>query len=483
MTSPLQLARDAMLWGVLYAGSPSLAGRIMLTNQMLMLVVGTALVYAGIFSLVGPGNEGLLAMPFVLHFCLCMLANRAGWFNLARVGLIVGCGVALAVFASLFGRSSGLHLVLFPIVGFPLICFEPREHLQRWACSAFIIATYVGLEFGGYTILALIPGVPAIAPSTVDPAVQRWIYVAVVLTTFVLTLLPLRLFYRASTRAEQRLSRANAELQRVNDALHRARDGAVLANQAKNLFLVNMSHEMGTPLDAITHYSERVRHELEDVGVREASVDLAKIHDAGKYLLDIVGDVLDLSKLEAGRVGLIPQEFALTDFIAELAARVRPHADKTRTRLEFVHPGERLGSITADKALLRQVLVNPLHSACKATEGGLVRVTVAREQAAELAWVIFKISDTGTGMAPETVRELFEPFTRPDLDLAPSYGDTGLGLAISRRLCRMMGGDITVESTPGKGTTFTVRIPAHVSAPEDSIIAPSAASDTFPRGA
>ncbi|HEY0136955.1 MAG TPA: ATP-binding protein, partial [Nannocystis sp.] len=450
MTSPQQRIKDAMLWGVPYAGSPSLAARIMLTNQMLMLVMATALVYAIIFSVAGPGNEGLLALPFALEFFACMLANRMGWYNVARVGLMFGCGAALAVFASLFGRDSGIQLVLFPIVGFPLICFEPRERWQRWACSGFIIATFFGLELTDYRILRILSASP------IDAAVQHAIYYTVILTTFVLTLLPLRLFYLASTRAEERLGRTNAELQRVNDQLNRARDEAVLANQAKNLFLANMSHELRTPLNAIIGYSELVREELEESGVSEASVDLDKIRGAGKYLLNIVSDVLDLSKIEAGRVDMFWENFPLSDLIDDVAAWVRPHAEKRRNRLEVAYPASAsgsalgsaaLGSITADKTRLRQALVNLLQNACKFTENGVVRVAVSREHTSDAEWIVFKITDTGIGMAPETVRELFQPFTRGDLDSMRKYEGTGLGLAISRRLCRMMGGDITVEST------------------------------------
>jgi signal transduction histidine kinase len=483
VTSPQQRIKDAMLWGVQYTGSPSLAARIMLTNQMLMLVMATALVYAIIFSVAGPGYEGLLALPFALEFFACMLANRMGWYNVARVGLMIGCGAALAVFASLFGRGSGIQLVLFPIVGFPLICFEPRERWQRWTCSGFIIVTFFALEISDYRVVQAL-GIFEANP--IDAAIQHAIYYTVVLTTFVLTLLPLRLFYLASTRAEERLGRTNAELQRVNDQLNRARDEAVLANQAKNLFLANMSHELRTPLNAIIGYSELVRDELEESGVSEASVDLDKIRGAGKYLLNIVSDVLDLSKIEAGRVDMFWENFALADLIDEAAAWVRPHAEKRRNRLEVVFPasasGSALGSITADKTRLRQALINLLQNACKFTENGVVRVAASREHTTDTEWIVFKITDTGIGMAPEIVRELFQPFTRGDLDSMRKYEGTGLGLAISRRLCRMMGGDITVESTPGKGSTFTVRIPAHAAAPDESMTNPSAASDTFPRG-
>jgi signal transduction histidine kinase len=472
MSFSVQRLRDVLLWGVPYAASPSLAARIMLTNQVFLLVLGAVLLYAGIFCALGQVREGLLAIPFALGFLACMACNRLGWFNVARVGLIVGCGVIVAVFAALFGRPSGVQFVLFPIVGFPLICFEPRERRQRVFCSVFIIATFFVLEATDYGI------VPA---SVVDPQVQRYVYLTLVLTTFVLTLLPLRLFYLASSRAEQRLIHSNAELQRVNDQMNRARDEAIKANQAKSMFLASMSHELRTPLNAIIGYSELVREELEEAGVGHASVDLEKIRGAGKYLVNIVDDVLDLSKIEAGRVDMFWETFIIGDLVDEVAAWARPHAERRRNRLEVVRPQDpALGSVTADKTRLRQALSNLLDNACKFTEGGLVRLSVSREQMVEAEWIVFKVSDTGIGMAPEVVRALFQPFTRGEAESPRRYEGTGLGLAISRRLCRMMGGDITVESTPGKGTTFTLRIPAHAVAPEDSLSDPTAASDTFP---
>ncbi len=463
-----------MLWGVPYAGTPSLAARIMLTNQVYLLVLAFALLYAVIWAAMGQMRESLLALPFALGFIGGMLCNRMAWFNAARIGLVVSCGVCLAVFASLFGRDSGIQLVLFPIVGFPLICFEPAERRQLWACTGFIVAAYLGLELSDYQL------VPA---SVVEPAIQRSIYLTVVLTTFLLTLLPLRLFYLASARAEQRLTRSNAELQRVNDQLNRARDGAVQASHAKSLFLANMSHELRNPLNAIIGYSELIREELEESGVVEATVDLEKIRGAGKYLLGVVGDVLDLSKIEAGRIDMLWETIDIADLVDDVAAWIRPLAEKTRNKLDVAYPRDgTLGTLSADKTRLRQALVNLLNNACKFTEGGVVRLTVRRERTPDAEWVVFKIADTGIGMSPETVRDLFQPFTRGDAESARKYEGTGLGLAISRRLCRMMGGDITVESTPGKGSTFSVRIPAQADRPDYSLGDPNTASDTFPRG-
>ncbi|MBA3546842.1 MAG: HAMP domain-containing histidine kinase, partial [Nannocystis sp.] len=277
------------------------------------------------------------------------------------------------------------------------------------------------------------------------------------------------------------LRRRAEELEAARAEAEAARDEAQQANQAKSLFLANMSHELRTPLNAIIGYSELIREELEEAGVSEASIDLEKIRGAGKYLLNIVGDVLDLSKIEAGRVDMFWESFSIDELVDDVAAWVRPQAEKTRNRIEVLRPrGDDLGSVTADKTRLRQALVNLLHNACKFTEAGSVRLTVSRELSADAECIVFKISDTGIGMAPEIVRELFQPFTRGDLETTRKYEGTGLGLAISRRLVRLMGGDITVESTVGKGSTFTVRVPAHGAMPEDSMVEPSAASSSLP---
>jgi signal transduction histidine kinase/DNA-binding response OmpR family regulator len=273
-----------------------------------------------------------------------------------------------------------------------------------------------------------------------------------------------------STR-EQNLSQAvdqrTAQLAESMKAAQEAKILAEEANTTKSKFLANMSHELRTPLNAIIGYSEMLVEEMADLRIPSLIPDVQKIHGAGQHLLGLINNILDLSKVEAGKMELFVETFAIAPLIEEVAATLRPLVAKNHNNLVVNCPAD-IGSMRADVTKLRQSLFNLLSNASKFTENGTITLAVERQ---EPDWINFSISDTGIGMTPEQQAKLFQAFTQADVSTTRKYGGTGLGLVITQQFCKIMGGDIQVESEAGRGTTFTMRLPEQVQAlqPEPSI--------------
>jgi PAS domain S-box-containing protein len=240
--------------------------------------------------------------------------------------------------------------------------------------------------------------------------------------------------------------------------LLRAKIAAEEASRSKSQFLANMSHELRTPLNAIIGYSELLREEAEDIGQESFVRDLTKIEKAGKHLLELINGVLDIAKIEAGKMDLHAETFDIATMLSEVAATVAPVVEKKGNRFE-ISAGPNLGTMHTDMTKVRQSLFNLLANAGKFTENGLVRLEAERMTTGGQDWVLFKVLDTGVGLSPEQTSKIFEPFTQADASTTRKYGGTGLGLAITREFSRMVGGEITVQSQPGKGSVFTLRIP------------------------
>jgi signal transduction histidine kinase len=226
-----------------------------------------------------------------------------------------------------------------------------------------------------------------------------------------------------------------------------------------------MSHELRTPLNAIIGYGEMLVEEVEERGHHEYVADLERIQTAGRHLLLLISDILDLSKIEAGRVELELETFELQPMIQDVVNTIQPLLRKNANTLE-VRCAPDLGTMRADPTKVRQSLLNLLSNACKFTEKGMIRLQVHRDVSAETERFIFEVEDTGIGMSAEQLNNVFKPFMQADASTTRKYGGSGLGLAISQHFCNMMGGYITADSTLGEGSTFCIRLPVHVSEPD-----------------
>jgi signal transduction histidine kinase/DNA-binding response OmpR family regulator len=298
-------------------------------------------------------------------------------------------------------------------------------------------------------------------------------------------------------KARERLAEINAMLEEANRTLeakvaertvelHKAMTAARDANQAKSSFLAKMSHELRTPMNAIIGYAEMLIEDAGDRGDTGAIADLRKILSAARHLLGLINDVLDLSKIEAGKMDLYLESFDVCTFVHDVIPTAQPLIDRNKNQLKVDCP-ENFGTMRADATKLRQILLNLLSNASKFTEEGVVSLAVTRDQTGPREMIVMQVRDSGIGMTPEQMGRLFQVFSQADQSTSAKFGGTGLGLAISRQFARLMGGDITVASKMGEGSVFTIRIPSEVApvkaTPEEEKAAAAAPAPAKPADA
>ncbi len=266
---------------------------------------------------------------------------------------------------------------------------------------------------------------------------------------------------RTRQEAEMEANNATVQLKGLVGELRVTQRQAEVATRAKSEFLASMSHELRTPLNAIILYSELLQEEAKDRESLDSVPDLDRIRTAGKHLLDLINGILDLSKIEAGKMGLELEHFDVKTMVEELTATVAPLAHKNRNILS-VRVNDDAGAIHGDLTKTRQILLNLLSNAAKFTSDGAITVEARRGTLHGIACVEFSVTDTGIGMTEAQTSKVFEPFTQADVTTTRKYGGTGLGLAIVSRFCELMGGTVVVDSRPEAGSRFTVKLPVQM---------------------
>jgi len=255
------------------------------------------------------------------------------------------------------------------------------------------------------------------------------------------------------TRLQRQLEKRTLQLEQSNLENERARRSADAANRAKSVFLANMSHELRTPLNAIIGYSEMLREEVQDMGYEDIIPDLDKIQTAGKHLLGIVSDVLDIAKIEAEKIELKNHEFDIAALIEDVVTVIEPSMENGNQLItEYASD---IGTMIADEAKIQQILLNLLSNAIKFTQNGRITLSASRSD----EWVSFTVADTGIGISEQQLEYIFKPFTQIDGSSTREYGGTGLGLAICEHYCMMMQGNVSATSELGKGSVFHVNVP------------------------
>ena len=348
-----------------------------------------------------------------------------------------------------YGGASSPFLAWLLVV--PLLAFF---YLGSTPFTRLAVLAEIMVSMGLFLTAYLLDGFPVHIP--VDNMVIIGIISTVCASAYVFMM---AIYYATIVDSQSGLIQEITRHQTTMAQLTNAKEEAEAANGAKSEFLAKMSHELRTPLNAVIGYSEILLEDAEIEGRGEQISDLQKISAAGKHLLSMVNDILDISKIEAGKMELYLERMALDRFVDEVEFTCRPMVAKN-TNAFIVERGKDLGTIDADATKLRQAVINLLSNSAKFTQNGKVTLSVTRENVGKSDWIRISVTDSGVGMTADQQKSLFSNFQQANASIAAKYGGTGLGLSLSQNLCNLMGGKISVESSPNEGSCFTIMLPA-----------------------
>lgn len=404
--------------------------------------------WIGIFGWAALG----LALLALLTFLYTNFYDRVPKYYKALIAATaVFCIIPAISTSRAAGIVIGVILLAFVIEGARVlvVALWQKKYGAKTIASGFAIA-FAGLLYAVLLNTGIMPG---------SGGSQRVMWLSFLGLAFAPSIHLAYDFARTSIGFKELSSHLELQVAKRTSELEEAKVAAEAASRTKSQFLANMSHELRTPLNAVIGYSEMLMEEAEDAGDDGYIPDLKKIHGSGKHLLGLINDILDLSKIEAGRMELYFETFEVQPMIDEVASTISPLINKNGNLLELdLTPS--LGIARLDQVKVRQILFNLLSNASKFTENGKITLKIVRSNDR----LIFRVSDTGIGMTPEQVDKVFQPFTQADSSTSKKYGGTGLGLTITRKFCEMMGGSVNVESVTGKGTTFVVELPCDADA-------------------